>query len=445
MAKRKKVSRREFARTSVAAGAVAVALPSALVGKEAAPGRPLGGVRAAGAAAAKRRRITMPIEVGYGGWSADGREVLLEHTLTPAGQTAPSYPDGWREGTTISAKYYVDEKEYLNDERFIAENFWIMADHASRIPNPGDYFVFEFDLGESLIVARNRAGDVKAYHNVCRHRGSRVCMHGTDFDNVRPSEALPDGKPADPRLSTIQLGSSGNTPVFRCVYHAWTYDLDGKLVSYPAGMPSGFDPAEHGLHRAHVRLVNGFIYVSFAREAPEFETFTRNWKLVTDEFQTADLKVVARKSYPTKANWKIVLENFRECYHCLPAHAKSFTATHLLFPPNINPEQRARIEQELEDHGHAVRQPGPATMGGGAVYQSLTETARVQSSAFAQHSADRIPDRNVRRKVRGPAPAGEAERAGVALAQVRHDRLHDSLDGRLRRSRGGHPFHAAKG
>ena len=371
----------------MAAGAAAVALPGALIGKEAAaPKAAFSGVKAAGVAAAKRRRITMPVEVSYGGWRPDGREVRLEHTLTPAGQVAPSYPDGWREGTTIPAKYYVDEDQYRNDEQFIAENFWIMADHASRIPNSGDYFVFEFGLRDSVIIVRDRAGDVKAYHNVCRHRGSRLCMHGTDFDNIRPSEALPDGKPADPRMSTVQLGSTGNSPVFRCVYHAWTYDLEGKLVSFPAGMPADFDPADHGLHSAHVRIVNGFIYVSFALAEPsDFESFTASWKAVTDEFQTADLKVVARKSYPTKANWKIVLENFRECYHCLPAHAKSFTETHLLFPPNITPEQRTQIEQELELHGHPIRQPGAQPgMGAAPQYQERARP-RPDSSAFGQH------------------------------------------------------------
>ena len=73
-----------------------------------------------------------------------GRDLRLEETLTPAGAPTPTYPNNWKEGTTIPAEYYVDEKHYLNDERYLQENFWFMVDHHSRIPKPGDYFVFEF-------------------------------------------------------------------------------------------------------------------------------------------------------------------------------------------------------------------------------------------------------------------------------------------------------------
>src|SRR5262249_7514914 len=152
----------------------------------------------------------------------------------------------------------VDEKHYVNDEQFIAENFWLMADHEARIPKPGDYFVFEFGQGDSVIIARDKEGAVRAYHNVCRHRGSRLALHSHTFDNFHPAEAGMDGRPADPRMSVIQLPASGNTPVFRCPYHAWTYDLTGRLVSFPMGMPPGFNQEEHGLHPCHVKTVEGF-------------------------------------------------------------------------------------------------------------------------------------------------------------------------------------------
>ena len=347
----KKVSRRDFARTSVVAGAAAVALPSSVIAEAAAPPSRA----AAEGARLARRRISMLPEVSYGGFSFDGRDVLLQDTLTPAGQTPPSYPDGWKEGTTIPAAYYVEEEHYRNDEAFLKEHFWFMVDHEHRIPKPGDYFVFEFGRGDSVIITRDTAGAVRAFHNVCRHRGSRLCMHGTEFDNIRPTEARPDAKTPDARFSVAQLGSSGNTPVFRCPYHAWTYDLTGKLISVPSGMPPGFNPADHGLHPCHVRTAEGFIWVSFARqEPPDFDAFVSNWKSVCAEYGTAKLKVAARKQYPTKANWKLALENFRECYHCQHAHTRSFTATHALFLPTTTPDRRAKIEQELAGHGHPV-------------------------------------------------------------------------------------------
>jgi len=355
----KKFSRRDFAKASLAAGAAAVALPSSLLAKGAtaatlSSGTGLTPAAAAGMAAASsaittpRGRVTMPIEVEYGGRMSWGRDLTLADTLTPAGVATPDYPRGWKEGTTIPAEYYLDDKHYRNDEKFLQENFWFMVDHHSRIPKPGDYFVFEFGEGSSVIVLRDTAGQVKAYHNVCRHRGSRLVQHG--FDGVRPTEALADGKPADKILSMVQLGPSGNTPVIRCVYHAWTYDLSGKLVAFPSGMPDGFNASEHGLLPCHVETVSGFIWLSLARgAAPEFDPWVKNWKAVADKYGTADLKIATRLAAPTRANWKLVLENFRECYHCYPAHTKSYSAVHQNYgDPNVStPEQRARIDAEL--------------------------------------------------------------------------------------------------
>ena len=354
---KKKLSRREFAKTSLAVGAAAVSLPTGLLAKgvtASAGALGLTPAAAAGAAAASaavttpRARITMPVEVEYGGRMSWGRDLTLAETMTPAGAATPNYPNGWKEGTTIPAEYYTDEKHFQNDERFLQDNFWFMVDHWSRIPKPGDYFVFEYGRGSSVIVLRDQAGEVKAYHNVCRHRGSRLIQHG--FDGVRPTEALPDGTPADKILSMVQLGPSGNTPVIRCVYHAWTYDLSGKLIAFPSGMPDGFDSGEHGLHPCHVATVSGFIWLSLARgEAPPLEQWVGNWRAVADKYGTADLKIATRLAAPTKANWKLVLENFRECYHCYPAHTKSYSAVHQNYgDPNVStPEQRARIDAEL--------------------------------------------------------------------------------------------------
>jgi Rieske 2Fe-2S family protein len=354
---RKKLSRRDFARTSALAGmgAAAVGLSTSVTGSAA----------AAGSAAARRYRATLSPEdagVGYGGLGADGRTVLLEHVMSPAGQ-APAYRGGWQEGTTIPAEYYYDDTRYGHDESYLRENFWWVVDHESRIPKPGDYFVYEWGRGDSLIFVRDQQSAVKAYHNVCRHRGSRLCLHGTSFDDHRPSEARPDGRPVDAQLSVMQLGSSGNTPVFRCPYHAWTYDLNGHLTSFPTGMPDGFNPAQHGLHPAHVRTLEGFIFTSLARrDPPDFDKWDVTWQPVAKAYGLAGTKVAARRSYPTKANWKLVVENFLECYHCQPSHAKSYTTAHYSGNQMMSNEQRERIEAELARHGHPVAQRGPQQM-----------------------------------------------------------------------------------
>jgi phenylpropionate dioxygenase-like ring-hydroxylating dioxygenase large terminal subunit len=384
----KKVSRRDFARASVAAsavGAAVAALPGALLGKEAAPTTAPSAAKVAGAAVAKRRRISMPPEVGYGGandWG-DGRDLLLAHTLTPAGQPQPNYPGGWKEGTTIPVEYYTDEKHYLNDERFLADHFWFMVDHVSRIPKPGDFFISEFGRGESVIVLRNKAGEIKAYHNVCRHRGSRLCQS----ENERPTEATKDAKPVDSAISVLQLAHEGNTPLFRCPYHAWTYDLDGKLVSFPKGMPDGFDPANYGLHPAPVNIVGGFIWLSYANgEPPEFEPWVNSWSATAERYQMQNLKIATRASAPTRANWKLVIENFRECYHCYPAHTKSYSVVHQIYgDPNAEtPAIRARIDEELTKHGHAPRRQGGGMAGGGNPYRGGGDSPIGQPDAGAR-------------------------------------------------------------
>ena len=356
---RKKVSRRDFAKTSVAAGAAAVALPKVLRGETLAEKGTSEAAKAA--AAAPRGPITMPPEVTYGGEDFDGRDVLLEDIMSPPGE-APSYPGGWQEGTTIPAEYYLDEKHWLNEERFLQDHFWFMADHESRIPNPGDYFVFEFGRGGSLIIARANDGAVKAYHNVCRHRGSRLCLHG--FDKDLPGEATLDGKPVDSRLSVAQQGPSGNTAVFRCPYHSWTYDLDGKLISLPTGMPEGFEQDQHGLHPAHVQMVEGFIFVNLADEEPAgFDDFVTRWRGVCEFYGTANLKVVARKQYPTKANWKMAVENFEECYHCEPAHKSLVMVQWWQQAHVMSPEQIANLHEEVASHEHPEQQQPEAGEG----------------------------------------------------------------------------------
>ena len=343
------------------------------------------GAAAGKQAAIARRLITPPAQgFGYGGGDIAGRGVNepLQDASRESQAAAVTHPGGWKEGHTIPAEYYIDEKHYLADERFIGEHLWLMVDHESRIPNAGDYFVFEYGRGESAIVLRDRAGAVKAYYNVCRHRGSRLCRHDEDTT------------PKDPRLSVKQLGSSGNTPVFRCPYHAWTYDLDGHLMA-AYGMPADFDPAKNGLTPCHVRTAEGFIFVNFSRqEPPDFESAVSAMRTLCQRYGTAQLKVGARIQYPTRANWKLALENFLECYHCGPAH-RSLVTTHD-WDYSITAEQRARREPEMERWvPPQVRPGGTAGMG----------QARNSRHGWTRFPATRPCHRIARWQARGAAAA----------------------------------------
>ncbi len=318
-----KVSRRDFARSSVVAGAVAVTLSTPL--------------------------RTNTVE-------AAGRS--LE-------QGGGRFPDGWSPGTTIPAKYYLDEEIYLKDEAIIKDNLWLLADHESRIPDAGDYFVFAYGRGDSILVVRNNKGTVNAFHNVCRHRGSRLCRH--DADSV----------PADPRLSVKQLGQEGSSPVFRCPYHAWTYDIDGSLI-YAYGMQDDFDPAANGLRRCNIKTYEGHIFLHLGEgEAPDFEPTAQSIRRICRRHGTAQLKVAARRQYPVRGNWKLAVENFLECYHCGPAHRSLVTAHDWDYA--LSPAQRAEIEEELDTWvtGEARPGDGGGGMGGGSIADGLRNNVGV--------------------------------------------------------------------
>ncbi len=274
-----KVSRRDFATTSVAA----VALPGLLVSEIAA---------------------------------SEGMKSEAAEQEAPAERVATKkYPSGWQEGTTIPAEYYLDPVHYHRDEVYLADNLWFMVDHESRIPKAGDYFTFEYGRGENIIILRDKNNKVNAFHNVCRHRGSRLCR---DSDDPRP-----EGK----NLSVLQLGASGNTQIFRCPYHGWTYDLEGNLTK-AYKMRDDFDLSKNGLLPCHLRVEGGHIFVNLSNEEqpPDFEEDTRGFRRMAKKYGFADLKVGAREQHPIKANWKLVLENFLECYHCGPSHTLLVTA-----------------------------------------------------------------------------------------------------------------------
>lgn len=193
-------------------------------------------------------------------------------------------------GYTLPQAYYTVADIFHQDLRLIGETQWQLVDHASRIPRPGDYFLFDYG-NDSIIVVRDRSLQVRAFYNVCRHRGSRIALQ-------------PEG-----RLNA-----------FSCPYHAWTYDLTGALRS-AMHMPADFTTDDNGLVACHLRDVDGLLFLNLSRGAPpDFDTFIEHARPVLALQQLANAKVAARRLVPNAANWKLVVENFLECYHCKPAH-----------------------------------------------------------------------------------------------------------------------------
>ena len=196
----------------------------------------------------------------------------------------------WREGHSLPQSFYTSGMTFNADMEMLSTSQWLLVDHESRITKPGDYFLFEFGT-ESVIVIRNRSGDVNAFFNVCRHRGSRICLE-----------------------------NEGNKRVLTCPYHSWSYDLNGKLRGAHL-MPSDFDPTNIALAPAHVRVFEGLIFLNFMKGTPpDFHAFSAPFEALLRGQGLASAKIAARKLYPTAANWKLVVENFFECYHCNSAH-----------------------------------------------------------------------------------------------------------------------------
>lgn len=201
--------------------------------------------------------------------------------------------------STLPGKYYTDPDIFAAEQEKVFEQMWFCAVRSADLPNPGDFKTV--DIGrESVLVSRARDGSIRAFLNVCRHRGARLC--------------------------TDESGSVKRA--FQCPYHAWTYGLDGKLIAAPnlTSMPD-IDRVEYGLTNVHVREWLGYTWISLAAQPASFEDTVQH--AVTerlgalsaiDGYEIADLDVGRRIRYEVKANWKLIIENFMECYHCATIH-----------------------------------------------------------------------------------------------------------------------------
>jgi Rieske 2Fe-2S family protein len=195
-----------------------------------------------------------------------------------------------RVGYSFDQEFYTSDAVFKADMDAVVSHKWVLAGHVSRIPKKGDYFLFRIGA-EQIIIIRENADAVRAFFNVCRHRGSTICQ-----------------------------AESGNTPKLVCPYHAWTFGLDGRLLAARL-MPADFDKAENSLFSCHIRVFHGLIFVNLSEDEPvDFDaTFGDMGPILAYQgIETA--RIAHAGSYPTDANWKLVVENFFECYHCVPSH-----------------------------------------------------------------------------------------------------------------------------
>ncbi|MGH8092065.1 MAG: aromatic ring-hydroxylating oxygenase subunit alpha [Chthoniobacterales bacterium] len=192
---------------------------------------------------------------------------------------------------TLAQRYFISAEVFAEEKRKIFARTWICVGHQSQNADGGDYFVQEV-AGESLIILRDKSGETRAFYNVCRHRGTRLCEE-----------------------------SSGHGAAIQCPYHAWTYGLDGRLIGAPHmdDVP-GFEKSDYPLHPVKVAQWEGFIFVSLADEpAPLEEVFSPLTGKFT-HWNLPRLRAVRRIEYDVHANWKLIFQNYSECYHCPGVH-----------------------------------------------------------------------------------------------------------------------------
>jgi Rieske 2Fe-2S family protein len=204
-------------------------------------------------------------------------------------KTAETFLSG---SMTLAREYYTSEQVFAAEAERIFSQRWFCVGHVGRIPLAGDYFVADA-YGESLIVLRDTAGQVRAFYNVCRHRGTRMCEER-------------EGR----------LGKS-----IQCPYHSWTYGLDGKLIGAPLmkGV-ADFNRDEFPLHAASLHLWEGFIFLNFAAHPEPFELQFAPLIGKFGAWNLPALKPERRVAYDVNANWKFIFQNYNECYHCPPVH-----------------------------------------------------------------------------------------------------------------------------
>lgn len=217
--------------------------------------------------------------------------------ITAFRKTAETFAAGAK---TLEQKYFASPEIFAEEQENIFAKQWVLVGHQNQIATPGDYFVAAV-AGESLIVVRDQRAVIRGFYNVCRHRGTR-----------------------------LKEDACGHVSAIQCPYHAWTYGLDGRLIGAPhMDQVPGFDKGDYSLHAVNLALWEGLIFVNLAdsgnasTQRGGYIPLERWFGPLAGKFahwNLAKLQSAKRIEYDVKANWKLMFENYSECYHCPGVH-----------------------------------------------------------------------------------------------------------------------------
>ncbi|HLY58507.1 MAG TPA: aromatic ring-hydroxylating dioxygenase subunit alpha [Stellaceae bacterium] len=216
--------------------------------------------------------------------------------------TQPETPP--REGETertLPSEFYTSAEIFALEKERIFSREWVCVGRESDLPGPGDSLVVDV-AGESIVVLRNEDGQLRAFYNVCRHRGAQLC--GTNL----PGKVAPAGVVGGKRI--------------RCAYHSWTYSLDGELVAAPhLSGADGIDRSKYSLYPVGADAWAGFAFVNLTPEgAPSLAAQLGIIPRRIARYPLDRLRAGHTIRYDVAANWKVIAENYNECYHCGGAH-----------------------------------------------------------------------------------------------------------------------------
>jgi Rieske 2Fe-2S family protein len=204
---------------------------------------------------------------------------------------------------TLPGASYTGEAEFGRERDAVLFASWFCVGRDESLPAAGDYLTADV-AGESIVVARTPGGQLSGWYNLCRHRGTRL---------VPPAAGQPSADPA----RTGQFAGA-----VRCPYHAWTYALDGELRAAPFLPSLRRHRAALALHPVDVTTWGGFVFVRLDPQGsavPLADTLGEIPARLA-RYPLAELRTAARIRYDVAANWKVILENYNECYHCGPVH-----------------------------------------------------------------------------------------------------------------------------
>ncbi|MCU1399424.1 MAG: Rieske (2Fe-2S) domain protein [Acidimicrobiales bacterium] len=210
-------------------------------------------------------------------------------TTSTAAESARAHLEEQPYGWSLPQPFYVDQEYFALDVQHVFVPRWIFVAHSCEIAEIGDWIRVDV-AGDSIIIVRGKDGALRSFFNTCRHRGSLVC-----------------------------LGESGHARRLVCPYHQWSYHLDGSFAG-ARYVADDFDPAEFGLSPVHCATVGGYVFVCLADEAPDFATFADAAAPFLAPHELEHVKVAHTQVIVEQSNWKLVMENNRECYHCVGAH-----------------------------------------------------------------------------------------------------------------------------